>query len=118
MDISNPSGGLGWDTRARFSLENRGTADALLALALVHHLAISNNIPLIKIAAFFRKLCKSLIIEFVSKKDSQVKGLLSLRKDIFNDYDQEKFENAFKKYFTIQNKEKIPDTERTIYLMG
>jgi hypothetical protein len=118
MDISNPSGGVGWDTRERFSLENRGPADTLLVLALVHHLAISNNIPLIKIAAFFRKLCKSLIIEFVSKNDSQVKGLLSHRKDIFQDYDQKNFETAFKKYFTIQNKEKIPDSERTVYLMG
>ena len=52
MDLTNPSPALGWAHRERLSLEQRGPADALLALALVHHLAIGHNLPLERIAAF------------------------------------------------------------------
>jgi len=117
IDIANPTSGIGWDNRERASFKNRGPTDTLLALALVHHLAISNNIPFPKIAEFFKKLCESLIIEFVPKNDSQVKRLLSHREDIFHGYNRENFENSFRKYFTIKKREPIPGTERTLYLM-
>lgn len=88
-----------------------------MALALIHHLAISNNLPLNKIADFFRETSESLIIEFVPKEDSQVQKLLSTRKDIFPDYDEEHFIKAFEESFTILQKEKISDSERTLFLM-
>ena len=58
-------------------------------MALVHHLAISNNVPLSKIAEFFSTISKSLVIEFIPKSDSQVKRLLATREDIFENYDEE-----------------------------
>ena len=70
----------------------RGPADLVFALALVHHLAISNNVPINKIAEFFSTISKSLIIEFIPKSDSQVKRLLATREDIFENYDEENFE--------------------------
>jgi len=42
------------ENKERKSLAERGPADTILALALIHHLAISNNLPLGKIASFFR----------------------------------------------------------------
>ena len=99
------------------SLAERGPVDAVVALALIHHLAISNNVPLIKIAQFFSNLCNWLIIEFVPKDDSQVQRLLSTRKDIFDEYTQEHFEAAFKHYFSIQFSKAIKNSERTLYLM-
>ncbi|MCK4819125.1 SAM-dependent methyltransferase, partial [bacterium] len=117
LDLTNPSPGIGWENKERTSLLERGPADAVFALALIHHLAISNNMPLSKIADFFNKICKSLIIEFIPKSDSQVQRLLSTREDIFPDYIQQVFEGKFRKYFTIQNSVKIRDSERTLYLM-
>jgi hypothetical protein len=117
LDLTNPSPGIGWENRERTSFLARGPADTVLALALVHHLAISNNLPLDKIAAFFSKICNSLIIEFVPKSDSQAQRLLSSREDIFADYTQPVFEGEFSKYFTVQNSVKIRDSERTLYLM-
>jgi len=99
------------------SLLERGSADTVFALALIHHLAISNNLPFDKIAHFFEKICNSLIIEFVHKKDSQVQRLLSTREDIFFNYNQQVFECAFKKYFSIQDCIKIKDSQRLLYLM-
>jgi hypothetical protein len=117
LDLTNPSPSLGWGNQERMSLLQRGPADLVLALALIHHLAISNNVPLDRIAAFFSRLCNSLIIEFVSKEDSQVQKLLSSREDIFPDYTQQVFESEFARYFMIQRSVKIRDSGRILYLM-
>lgn len=117
LDLTNPSPGIGWDHKERMSLIERGPADLVLALALIHHLAISNNLPFIKIAEFFHKICNSLIIEFVPKNDSQVQRLLSTRKDSFHDYTQHFFEREFDKYFMIKDSVKVKDSQRILYLM-
>ena len=117
LDLTNPSSGLGWENEERMSLFERGPADVVLALALIHHLAISNNLPLGRIAGFLNRICKSLIIEFVPKTDSQVQRLLVTREDIFSDYQQEVFENEFMRYFVIQGSVKIRNSERILYLM-
>jgi len=117
LDLTNPSPGLGWQHHERMSIVDRGPADTVLALALVHHLAISNNLPLNLIAEFFSAIAHSLIIEFVPKDDSQVQRLLSSREDIFPDYTRQGFEIHFSKYFKIESAVKIKGTQRTLYLM-
>lgn len=117
LDLTNPSPAIGWENRERLSLIQRAPADTVMALALIHHLAISNNLPFDKIAQFFSRICEYLIIEFVPKNDSQVKCLLSAREDIFKNYRKEVFEQVFKKYFRIKESIKIKESERIIYLM-
>jgi len=117
LDLTNPSSGIGWNHDERMSIIQRGPADMVFALALVHHLAISNNVPLNKLAEFFSQISKFLIIEFVPKSDSQVKRLLLTRDDIFENYDEKNFEIEFSKFFKIINSKKILDSERTIYIM-
>jgi len=117
LDLTNPSASIGWANEERLSLAERGPADTVMALALIHHLAISNNVPLENIARFFKGLCTTLIIEFVPKDDSQVQKLLASRADIFPDYDQPHFEKAFGTYFSIEKSASIEDTKRTVYLL-
>ena len=117
LDLTNPSPSLGWDHDERSSLLDRGPADVVMALALVHHLAISGNVPLSRIASFLRKSCRSLVIEFVPKDDSQVRRLLSSRVDVFDGYTQDGFEAAFVEHFAIERSEPIVESERTLYLM-
>ena len=117
LDLTNPSPSIGWENAERMSFLARGPADAVMALALMHHLAISNNVPFEKIADFLSKICRFLIVEFIPKSDSQVQKLLSTREDIFAEYAQPAFERAFKAYFTVQNTVRIKDSERTLYLM-
>jgi hypothetical protein len=88
-----------------------------LALALIHHLAISNNTPLGTIADLFASLGSWLIIEFVPKSDSQVARLLATREDIFPDYSETGFEQAFGEFFSVIRKEPVSGSERTLYLM-
>lgn len=117
MDLTNPSPSLGWAHQERMSLRERGPADVALALALVHHLALGNNVPLRRLAESFQQFSKWLIIEFVPKADPQAARLLVSRKDIFPGYHLQGFESAFEEFFAIQEKAPIPGTERTLFLM-
>lgn len=117
LDLTNPSPSLGWHYQERMSLLERGPADAILALALIHHLAISNNVPLDWLARFFYQLGSWLIAEFVPKCDGQVKHLLAFREDIFPNYTHAGFERAFSNHFTIHQKTQIQESERVLYLM-
>lgn len=116
QDLANPSPALGWAHAERRSLQQRGPADVVMALALVHHLAISNTLPLSKIAEYFSKLGKHLIIEFIPKNDSKVQILLHRRVNMFEDYTQENFEAAFGAYFTTVARESVRASKRVIYL--
>ncbi len=117
LDLTNPSPAIGWANAERDTLAARGPVDLVMALALIHHLAISNNVPLPGVASYFASLGTHLIIEFVPKSDSKVQILLASRPDIFPDYTPAGFEAAFSRYFTIVTKVAIPGTKRTLYLM-
>jgi len=105
------------ENKERMSFVERGPADTMLALALIHHLAISNNLPLGKIADFFSRLCRVLVIEFVPKADPKVQMLLATREDIFPGYTQQGSETAFGRLFTIRRSAEIRNSARTLYLM-
>lgn len=117
LDLTNPSPNLGWASNERTGFIERGPVDAILSLALIHHLAIGNNVPLSRVAHFYSTVCRSLIIEFVPKADSQVERMLSTREDVFPTYNIEGFEEAFAPYFDIEGKERVGESERTLFLM-
>jgi hypothetical protein len=117
LDLTNPSGDIGWASQERDSLTKRGPADVVMALALIHHICISNNVPLENFAAYLKSLSKYLVIEFVPKEDSQVKVLLSTRKDIFPQYTIEGFETAFLPFFEIVKKVPVEGSQRALFLM-
>lgn len=117
MDLTNPSSPLGWSTDERMGFSQRGPVDLGMALALIHHLAIGNNVPLEQVASFFASICRNLIIEFVPKEDSQVQRLLASREDIFPHYHQKGFEEAFSAHFTRLDHRKVDKSSRILYLM-
>ena len=117
IDVCNPSPATGFANRERASLADRGRPDLVIALALIHHLAISNNLPFADIAGYFASLADHLVIEFVRKSDSQVERLLLNRPDIFDGYTEDGFKSAFGARFTIVEERPIPGAERTLYLM-
>jgi hypothetical protein len=117
LDLTNPSPSLGWAGKEWPSLAARGPADLAMALALVHHLAIGNNVPLPWIAEYLADLARALIIEWVPKEDPKVQLLLKSREDIFPDYTVAGFEQAFAGRFEIQSREPIMGSGRMLYLM-
>jgi 2-polyprenyl-3-methyl-5-hydroxy-6-metoxy-1,4-benzoquinol methylase len=117
LDLTNPSPAIGWSSSERQSFIQRGPADLVMSLALIHHLSISNNVPLPELSKFFAEISKYLIMEFVPKQDSKVQKLLSSRKDIFSSYNEEGFEAAFSEHFKIIDKKKVSGSKRTLYLL-
>jgi ribosomal protein L11 methylase PrmA len=128
QDLTNPSAGVGWAGEERPSFfarwtegENQngdGGNSVAFALALVHHLAIGNNVPFAHIARLLSRLAEHLLIEWVPKEDSQARRLLARRAaNAFPDYTPAGFEAAFGAHFTIRERAPIPGTSRTLYLM-
>jgi hypothetical protein len=117
VDLTNPSPSIGWNNDERRSMIERGPVDVIMALALIHHLAISNNVPLPQLADFFFDSCHWLVIEFVPKSDSQVEKLLKNREDIFDHYNQADFDAIFRERFKIIECINVNESERYLYLM-
>lgn len=115
MDLANPSPAIGWEHCERQSFLQRGPADLVLALALVHHLRITANIPLVRLGSFFASCSRKLLIEFVPKTDPMVKKLLLNRSDIFTDYSQMEFEKSFGQHFRLVQKWSLPESARLLY---
>lgn len=117
-DLTSPSPALGWANRELRSLTARGPAGLVMALALVHHLAISNNTHFERLAPFFASLGRRLLIEFVPADDPMVLRLLAMRNHTFPWYTQAEFEAAFSRWFRIARSEGITDSKRRLYLMA
>ena len=117
MDLMNPSPASGFANNERASFGERIHTDAVMALALIHHLAIGYNLPISKIAEYLHGFSNQLIIEFVPKEDEKVQLLLQNKKDIYPGYTRESFENVFRQKFMITEKVQVPDSNRIIYLM-
>ncbi len=117
--LTNPTPALGWANAERSTLLARLHGDLVMALALVHHIAIGNNVPLANISELFAGMSKRwLLIEFVPKQDPKTQLLLQAREDIFSDYDQASFEAAFAQHFQILKRIELPHSSRTLYLMA
>ena len=91
MDCGDPSPALGWQQRERGGLAERVHADAVLALALTHHLAIGRNIPPRSLAHWLVSLAPRGVVEFVPKADPMVQRMLAVREDVFHDYTEQAF---------------------------
>lgn len=116
IDLTNPSPSLGWNHRERQSLAQRGPSDLALALGLVHHLAIGNNLPWPHLVEWFASIARQLVVEFVPKRDSQVQRMLASRTDIFTEYDETSFQAAFAQRFDLLDRQPVTGSERTLYL--
>ncbi len=117
MDLTNPSPAQGWGHREWPSFEARGPADVVMALALVHHLAIGNNVPLVGVSSFLARLGKHLILEWVPKEDPQVQRLLSSRRDVFDQYTEAGLLRAIASDFDVVLREPIPGSTRVLFLL-
>jgi hypothetical protein len=116
-DILDPSPSSGWANRERTAILQRGRPDLVLALALVHHLAIAGNLPLENLAEFFHDLGPWLVIEFVEPDDPQARRLMARRGGVHHPYDRAYFESCFHRHFSLETVLPLPGMGRVLYLM-
>jgi ribosomal protein L11 methylase PrmA len=122
-DLLNPSPGIGLNNRERSPLLSRiidAKYDMAMALALIHHISLTGNVPFDMSAQLFASLTPYLIIEFPDRGDSWVDFLLKSKREFaghFDSYNLAEFENVYMKYFDVVEKEAIPNTKRTMFLL-
>ncbi|MFT5076896.1 MAG: hypothetical protein ACI85B_001960, partial [Flavobacteriaceae bacterium] len=121
-DVLQPAPGIGFDNTERNSLIVRlkeFAPDVTLALALIHHITLSGNVPFEKSASFFASFSNYLLIEFPKREDSWVESLLVRKREFINHFDfynEENFEDGFGTYFTLEKKTRLEGTNRIMYL--
>ncbi len=115
MDLTNPSPALGWAHAERMSLQQRGPADLLLALALVHHLAIGGNVPLKRIVDLLAELGRSVILEWIPIDDPKVVSMLRSRENIFDAYDERSLLDEVDRRFVVRAREPLPSSGRVLF---
>ena len=114
FDAINPSARLGWFEKERGSFIDRLNFDSVIALAFEHHLALAQNIPLEEVVSWIMNIGKKGLIEYVDKTDETVINMLSLKGDIFPNYNQSNFEKNILVNGKIINKTILSKT-RVLY---
>ena len=114
-DVADPSPGLGWRGVERRPLDERGSPDLILCLALLHHLVIGRHIPIGELVAWLAGFGADLVIEFVDRRDSQVERLLRNREGQALEYSAAALEAALSQYFGPVTREPLTSGNRTLY---
>jgi ribosomal protein L11 methylase PrmA len=116
MNLADPSPGLGWRGLERRALPERGKPDLVLALALVHHVAISANVPVREFIDWLASLGSALVIEFPTREDPMVKKLLAPKRDgLHPDYEISFFERCLAEAFEVERSERLESGTRVLY---
>ena len=116
MNLADPSPGLGWRGLERRAMPDRGSPDLVLALALVHHVAISANVPVREFVDWLASLRCSLVIEFPTREDPMVQKLLAPKREgLHPDYELENFERVLSDAFEVDRSERLQSGTRVLY---
>ena len=116
MNLADPSPGLGWRSIERKPFLGRQPVDLVLALALVHHLSISNNVPLTDVIAMFADLGGDLVVEFPTPEDPKVQKLLrNKRAGLHDGYTRKNFEEALALEFDVADTLQLDGGTRWLY---
>ena len=115
FDVSNPSSNIGWRQKERKGFTERLNFDTVLALAFEHHLAIAKNIPLEDVIGWITSLAPKGIIEFVPKNDETIQSMITLKGDIFPNYDLENFKKHLSYKAKITSEKIVSKSGRTLF---
>jgi hypothetical protein len=115
MNLTDPSPGIGWRNRERKAFLERSKPDMVFALALLHHVSITGNVPMRELVDWLRSLDSALVVEFMTREDPMVKKLLSAKRVDHADYDQPFFEQLLNESFDIQRTQQMPSGTRILY---
>jgi SAM-dependent methyltransferase len=116
MNLADPSPALGWRGLERKAMPDRGRPDLVLALALVHHVAIGANVPVREIVDWLAGLGSALVIEFPTREDPMVQKLLAPKREgLHPDYELGFFERCLGEAFDVQRSERLESGTRVLY---
>lgn len=116
MDLTDPSPARGWRQRERAGFAERARCELVLALALVHHLTIAGNVPLVEVVDWLTGLGDELLVEFVGPDDPMTRRLLAnKRPGQHDDYRPEQFEALLARAGHLMRRVVLPGGTRILY---
>jgi len=118
QDLSETSPNLGLNKKEIASIFNRANSEMVLALAIEHHLHITNQISFPQIAEMYAMFSSKYVIsEFIPRNDSKLQLLIKNRKIDLSAYTIESYKTALEKYFNIIETIKLADSDRILILL-
>lgn len=120
VDLTRPTPGVGWRNQecASFLDRVRGSFDLVLMLAVIHHMQVSERIPLSEVLKLASELTTNLlVVEFVAPTDKMFRLLTRGRDDLHQDLTVEAFETAARQFFEIDRSQRLGESDRWIYLL-
>jgi ribosomal protein L11 methylase PrmA len=115
VDLASPSPGIGWRGAERKPLGERGKPDLVLALALLHHLVLTANVPVADVLDWLHSLGGHLVLEFVDKSDPMPRQLLLNKIDNYRDYEKDAFHALFERRFEVLREESLCEGRRQLF---
>jgi len=115
MNLANISPAQGWAGIERIAFDGRRKPDIVLALALIHHIRMSANIPLDMFFEWLKRLECEVVLEFVDRHDEMVVKLLTNKSEQYADYNRENFITQAKKHFNIKESASLKGGKREIF---
>lgn len=120
VDLARPTPGIGWRNREcpGFLQRATGAFDAVLMLAVLHHLMVTERVPLDEVLDLAATLTtRWLILEFVGPGDEMFQRIARGRESLFTGLDKKCLERAASKHFQIVRSLDLPGTDRCLYLL-
>jgi hypothetical protein len=119
VDLTNPTPAHGWAHSERASFAERSHCDLVLALALLHHLSITHQVPFDRIAAYLAQLAPTAVVEFVPTADPMAQRLLAAREGVTDAFleslSARSFEEAFAPLFDCPGRSEALEGGRVLY---
>lgn len=116
VDLSDAGGGIGWRGQERSGIFDRGNPSVVLYLAVIHHLAITFNVPIEAQIALLADVAPELVIEMPHADDPKVRKLIiNKRAGVHDDFTLENFERILAQKFDIRQKMLLAGGTRTIF---
>jgi SAM-dependent methyltransferase len=120
VNVAWPTPAIGWRNREHsgFLDRARGRFDVVLMLAVIHHMLVSERIPLGDILELAAELTKDvLVIELVAPEDSMFKRIARGREHLFADLNREVFEATAARHFEVLKMQHVEGTSRWLYAL-
>ena len=116
MNFADPTPGIGWNGTERPPLPDRSSPDLILALAVIHHLALTHNVPTSAILDLFVRLGSEVVLEVPTESDQMVKTLMRHKRAGTHDaFTLEAIEAQINDRFEVREREELPGGTRVLF---
>lgn len=120
VNFARPTPALGWDNAENLSFLDRarGHFDAVFMLGILHHLMVTERLPIMEILAMANRLTKKwVLIEYVGKDDPMFIHLSRGRESLHGDWSIDFFQSCCRQCFDVVETVHLGESHRWLFLL-